>query len=482
MKKQFFFFATVILFFAFLYRQAVTAQPTKAEALLTYNTSAVITPLATQDLQSNLFFLFTGNRIADHTLNANLQDDIDQLIEQLGDNDPAVREKAQSELIKKIKEADEDEKKAILKKIRKALTDPDVERQLRARAILVAIRTTAGEVSFETNSATDGEITLTIELENGRGDNVCLVNTTVGGDYTPELKLQQLEEAIEGSRDPDCKGIRIVDISKTTLVFRAKGRDAKIKNIKLEDNSVQETNTGIFDIDSLNHIWRARCLIFPLVSAIPALPTTVSLRINGEKAKVSSTDKCGNPRSVKAIAQDIFHILCGPKFKNQRNEGLVISLDNPAFTFTAPFDIILAFEPAQTVNAIVSVGIIPNSAGRTKARPSAQPVTATQERSEKNEVLTKKAERNVSGAYLEQNKPNPHSGNTIIYYHLPQNTGTAKIVITNINGGVIKIMALTGKGDGQIIFNTGTLAAGSYTYSLWANGKQVDAKQMVIIK
>lgn len=112
MKKQFFFFAAVTLFFAFLYRQAVTAQSPKTEALLTYNTSAVITSLGTQNLQSILFFFLTGTHIAGHTLNANQQDDIDQLIEQLGDDDPAVREKAQSDLIKKIKRAEEDEKKS----------------------------------------------------------------------------------------------------------------------------------------------------------------------------------------------------------------------------------------------------------------------------------------------------------------------------------------------------------------------------------
>ena len=37
-------------------------------------------------------------------------------------------------------------------------------------------------------------------------------------------------------------------------------------------------------------------------------------------------------------------------------------------------------------------------------------------------------------------------------------------------------------GDGQVTLNAGTLAAGSYNYSLWIGNEQVDTKQMLIVR
>lgn len=85
-------------------------------------------------------------------------------------------------------------------------------------------------------------------------------------------------------------------------------------------------------------------------------------------------------------------------------------------------------------------------------------------------------------AYLEQNAPNPLSGSTIIRYHLPSSAGSARIIITNMEGQTLKSINLNSKGDGQVTINAGTLAAGSYSYSLWVDGIQSDAKQMLIQK
>ena len=86
----------------------------------------------------------------------------------------------------------------------------------------------------------------------------------------------------------------------------------------------------------------------------------------------------------------------------------------------------------------------------------------------------------ISGAYLEQNAPNPFNGNTIIRYHLPQGAGSAKVVIMNMKGQLLKSIALNGQGNGQITLQAGTLPSGSYTYSLWIDGRQVDTKQMLV--
>jgi hypothetical protein len=88
----------------------------------------------------------------------------------------------------------------------------------------------------------------------------------------------------------------------------------------------------------------------------------------------------------------------------------------------------------------------------------------------------------LSSASLEQNSPNPFNSETIIRYHLPQTATNAKIVITGASGRTMKTLTLTGRGAGEINLNSGTLAAGSYNYTLWMDGKQVDSKKMVITK
>jgi hypothetical protein len=88
----------------------------------------------------------------------------------------------------------------------------------------------------------------------------------------------------------------------------------------------------------------------------------------------------------------------------------------------------------------------------------------------------------LSGAYLKQNVPNPHNGATTIQYYLPQGVGSAKIVITNAKGQVLKTIAVNARGDGQVRLHAGTLSAGSYAYSLWVDGQQVDTKKMLIVK
>lgn len=88
----------------------------------------------------------------------------------------------------------------------------------------------------------------------------------------------------------------------------------------------------------------------------------------------------------------------------------------------------------------------------------------------------------VSGAYLLQNAPNPFRNNTIIHYHLPQGAGATRVFITNVKGQMLKSIVVNNKGEGQITLDAGMLAAGSYTYSLWVDGRQADTKQMVIQK
>ncbi|MDR3713553.1 MAG: tail fiber domain-containing protein [Puia sp.] len=89
-----------------------------------------------------------------------------------------------------------------------------------------------------------------------------------------------------------------------------------------------------------------------------------------------------------------------------------------------------------------------------------------------------------SKAYLKQNTPNPFNAGagTVIGYHLPGDAANAQVVISDVSGQILKAVALTDRGDGNISIAGGKLSAGSYFYSLVVNGTRVDTKQMMLTK
>lgn len=87
-----------------------------------------------------------------------------------------------------------------------------------------------------------------------------------------------------------------------------------------------------------------------------------------------------------------------------------------------------------------------------------------------------------SSAALEQNVPNPFNSSTTIRYRIPAAVTNAQIVVTNTAGSTVKTFSLTDKGAGVVTINAGELAAGSYHYTLVADGKKVDSKQMILVK
>jgi hypothetical protein len=89
---------------------------------------------------------------------------------------------------------------------------------------------------------------------------------------------------------------------------------------------------------------------------------------------------------------------------------------------------------------------------------------------------------NVTSAYLEQNTPNPVSSTTRISYSIPETSASAKLTLTNTKGQVIKTYSLNNRGVGQLNLNTASLAAGTYNYTLYVDGKQADTKRLVITR
>jgi hypothetical protein len=86
-----------------------------------------------------------------------------------------------------------------------------------------------------------------------------------------------------------------------------------------------------------------------------------------------------------------------------------------------------------------------------------------------------------NGDYLKQNVPNPGVNNTVIGYYVTENSGRAQIKIADEKGSAVKVYNVS-NGSGQLSIKSGDLAAGTYTYTLFVNGKRKDTKKMVIMK
>jgi len=87
-----------------------------------------------------------------------------------------------------------------------------------------------------------------------------------------------------------------------------------------------------------------------------------------------------------------------------------------------------------------------------------------------------------NGSFLKQNEPNPFNRNTIIGYTIPAKATTAVLIITDINGQILKSYGLNDRGEGQTIINGGELSAGIYFYSLVIDGNKMDTKKMILTK
>ncbi|NBV14822.1 MAG: T9SS C-terminal target domain-containing protein, partial [Sphingobacteriia bacterium] len=83
---------------------------------------------------------------------------------------------------------------------------------------------------------------------------------------------------------------------------------------------------------------------------------------------------------------------------------------------------------------------------------------------------------------LGQNFPNPFGQFTSIPYYLPLSTGTASLIIYNLEGILIQQFDNLAKGNQKVDFAMGTLSAGTYFYKLVVDGKVIDALKMTTNK
>ena len=95
-------------------------------------------------------------------------------------------------------------------------------------------------------------------------------------------------------------------------------------------------------------------------------------------------------------------------------------------------------------------------------------------------TVTIGSKENKQQAMLLQNRPNPFSSETIIPYYLPEDFASANLLITNINGEIIKRISLKQAGKGELTVQTEGLKSGQYLYTLIVEGRKINTRKMVI--
>lgn len=83
---------------------------------------------------------------------------------------------------------------------------------------------------------------------------------------------------------------------------------------------------------------------------------------------------------------------------------------------------------------------------------------------------------------LFQNQPNPFNETTRIKYALSPDTKNAVMQITDISGKLLKTIQLDASMNGEVIIEAQELNAGTYIYSLIADGQLLSTKKMLLTK
>lgn len=88
----------------------------------------------------------------------------------------------------------------------------------------------------------------------------------------------------------------------------------------------------------------------------------------------------------------------------------------------------------------------------------------------------------VAASFLYQNTPNPFSEITQINYFVVSGVKASAINIFDMQGKLIKTIALKGTGKGSISISASELMPGMYIYNLITDGQEADVKRMTIMK
>lgn len=87
---------------------------------------------------------------------------------------------------------------------------------------------------------------------------------------------------------------------------------------------------------------------------------------------------------------------------------------------------------------------------------------------------------NLTNTMLEQNIPNPLSSSTSIRYSIPVGAKNAQLVITDLAGKTVKQITLNNTTTGNVNIDASMLGSGTYHYTLYADGKLIGSKKMIV--
>ena len=88
----------------------------------------------------------------------------------------------------------------------------------------------------------------------------------------------------------------------------------------------------------------------------------------------------------------------------------------------------------------------------------------------------------LEGALLGQNIPNPFDNSTLIPFRIPKDCKDASIMITNTSTSeVISVIPISCNED-HVSVDAGTFSSGTYSYTLYVDGKMIETKQMILTK
>jgi len=87
----------------------------------------------------------------------------------------------------------------------------------------------------------------------------------------------------------------------------------------------------------------------------------------------------------------------------------------------------------------------------------------------------------AAGNMLYQNTPNPFNATTTIRYHVAAMQQSAFIVLYDLNGRELTKYAVQ-PGEGTISISANSMQPGTYLYSLFVDGREVETKKMVLLR
>ncbi len=89
---------------------------------------------------------------------------------------------------------------------------------------------------------------------------------------------------------------------------------------------------------------------------------------------------------------------------------------------------------------------------------------------------------NVVAASLGHNSPNPFNEETTVTFELPQSVKMAQLVINDVNGAEVQRITLNDRGATSVVVSVKGMRAGTYVYSLLADGALVGTDKMIVVK